>query len=272
MIKLLCINSGEIVGFDWLKFSDKTSQIWRLGDNFDKKSDYIIRWDFEGEDEFLPMMQLATLVRSQIPIYGKLSLVMPFLPYGRQDKPISNDTTFALHPFLDILHKTELFNQILSFDIHNPKATDCYGVFNEMFTTNTVIHSICETFSPDFICFPDKGASNRGYKTPNDIPVVILDKVRNQQTGEIIGIGIASNDFKFDFQNKKGLIVDDICDGGRTFIEASKLLKSLGCNKIGLYTTHGIYSKGINHLLDNGIDMVYNIHNTKGVKRATESI
>ncbi len=43
-------------------------------------------------------------------------------------------------------------------------------------------------------------------------------------------------------------IVDDICDGGRTFIELAKTLKEKGAEKIYLYITHGIFSNGFGDL------------------------
>ena len=41
-----------------------------------------------------------------------------------------------------------------------------------------------------------------------------------------------------------GLRVDDICDGGRTFIELGKVLRAKGASKLVLSVTHGIFSRG----------------------------
>ena len=60
-----------------------------------------------------------------------------------------------------------------------------------------------------------------------------------------------------DFGGKDCVIVDDICDGGRTFIELAKVLKERGAGKIGLFVTHGIFSQGVGVLFDNGIDFIY---------------
>ena len=50
--------------------------------------------------------------------------------------------------------------------------------------------------------------------------------------------------------NKDAVIIDDICDGGMTFINIAKELKSNGFkNKIYLIVTHGIFSKGFEELL-----------------------
>lgn len=44
------------------------------------------------------------------------------------------------------------------------------------------------------------------------------------------------------------LIVDDICDGGGTFIGLAEELKRKNAGKIYLAVSHGIFSKGIDKL------------------------
>jgi ribose-phosphate pyrophosphokinase len=47
------------------------------------------------------------------------------------------------------------------------------------------------------------------------------------------------------------LIIDDLCDGGKTFIEEAKYLKKLFPDKkLYLQVTHAIFSKGINVVAD----------------------
>lgn len=50
------------------------------------------------------------------------------------------------------------------------------------------------------------------------------------------------------------LIVDDICDGGGTFVGLAKELRAAGATRVYLYVTHGIFSK---RLPLEGIDHVY---------------
>ena len=68
-------------------------------------------------------------------------------------------------------------------------------------------------------------------------------KIRDPKTGEITKT-VAPDDIT----HKKLLLIDDICDGGRTFIELAKLLKQNGAAELYLYVTHGIYSKGLDVL------------------------
>ena len=60
-----------------------------------------------------------------------------------------------------------------------------------------------------------------------------------------------------DLEGQSVVIADDIADGGYTFIKLAEKLKEKGAGKIFLYVSHGIFSKGLDVLLDAGIDCVY---------------
>jgi ribose-phosphate pyrophosphokinase len=63
-----------------------------------------------------------------------------------------------------------------------------------------------------------------------------------------------------DVENEECLIVDDICDGGRTFLEIAKILKARGASSIELYVTHGIFSNNAIEKLKPYFDKVYCYH------------
>ena len=84
------------------------------------------------------------------------------------------------------------------------------------------------------------------------LPMVRADKIRSTDTGEITGTVVYSEHIG----SKDFLIADDICDGGRTFIELAKVLRPLTDGKIYLYVTHGIFSKGLD-VFEGLIDGVY---------------
>jgi ribose-phosphate pyrophosphokinase len=195
------------------------------------------------------VLQLATLCNKISKNGLKPMLLVPFLPYGRQDKEVSNETTFALSVFLNVLNNSRLFARVATVDAHN---TSIEGLIN--ISANNYLEGVIKLTEPDVICFPDKGATTRGYSTDGR-PSIHLDKVRNQSTGEIEGLEYNG---EMDLTNRVVLIVDDICDGGRTFIEAAKLLYSKGAFRVCLFTTHGIYSKGVQVLRDAGIKRVFN--------------
>lgn len=109
----------------------------------------------------------------------------------------------------------------------------------------------------DFFVAPDAGASKKIYKTAARAgkPVLIANKVRDSRTGEIKGLKFDSEDLSAIKPTDKLLVVDDICDGGRTFIEVAKALP-VAKEQLSLYTTHGIYSKGFK-TLNSRVGLIY---------------
>ncbi|MNQ12726.1 ribose-phosphate pyrophosphokinase [compost metagenome] len=62
-----------------------------------------------------------------------------------------------------------------------------------------------------------------------------------------------------DLAGENVLVVDDICDGGRTFTELAKVLKQYDLGSLSLYITHGIFSAGV-EVLTNVFDKVYTMN------------
>lgn len=261
-------------------FPDGTSQVWKLPEIFYSVSDYpiLVDWVFNDEAEFMHLAQLKDLLNRFD--HNEVNLYLTYLPYGRQDKPCSNGQTFALRTFLKLLDSLN-FNLISVIDPHNEKSSawdllKCDYRFIHEVSLNKLM-KIAGGY--DLIVYPDKGAVNKYYHTNGfnvlDLPMITFDKVRDESTGKITKLELNEKDSKYktdanglyetgissvyELEVCNVLIVDDICDGGRTFIEIAKKLKDYwsGCN-ITLYTTYGLYTHedGKNHLLNNGIDQV----------------
>lgn len=229
-------------------FNDKTSQVWKLPIIY-TNSPNIIDWDYENESEVFHIYQLIHLLDESS--YTLTQLNIPFLPYGRQDKGVRNDSTFALLSFIKLLQPFSHCLSIHTLDAHNPKVLPL--MFNNTIPNDQIRQTIAST-NPDIICFPDRGASNRGYDTFG-LDSFILDKKRNQSTGEIEGLEYNGT---LDLKAKSVLILDDLCDRGGTFMKACDLLKYLGVSKVYLFTTHGIYSGGTSIIFEAGIDRIFN--------------
>jgi len=76
------------------------------------------------------------------------------------------------------------------------------------------------------------------------VPIDIIEcsKRRDVRTGKIEETVVH---YRPEFHGRNCVMVDDICDGGKTFIEIAKKLKEKNCGKIFLVVTHGIFSKGM---------------------------
>jgi ribose-phosphate pyrophosphokinase len=99
-----------------------------------------------------------------------------------------------------------------------------------------------------YLISPDAGSNKKIFDLAKSIgyvgEIIRCDKIRDISTGNIIETIV----YKDDLNGMDCLIVDDICDGGRTFIELSKILKQKNCGKVYLVVTHGIFSAGLDVL------------------------
>lgn len=148
---------------------------------------------------------------------------------------------FEPDPSEDSFFDTGILNCILGYDSSLIKGG--------RYETRNVTHSLV---------YPDKGACDRftlGYKFPSwhqTAEPVVLSKKRELATGKILGMEIVSGT-----PGECCIIVDDLCDGGATFIGAAQCLREAGAKYVGLVVAHGIFSKGVQYVLDNGIDHIH---------------
>jgi ribose-phosphate pyrophosphokinase len=191
----------------------------------------------------------------------KVSLFIPYLPYARQDRYCAKGQAFSLDAFASMLNSLK-FDKITTIDAHSEVAVDLIDNLQRISMNKFAEEAyadMCERNPAHnvYVVSPDKGARK---KTKRFMEYIVKSrdfmirgkKKRNPYTGEISG-------FKVDVKTLGGapcLIVDDICDGGGTFIGLAKKLKKAGAGPISLYTTHGIYSRGTG-ILDGIFDQIY---------------
>jgi ribose-phosphate pyrophosphokinase len=230
-------------------FPDGTSQVWRIEESAFAAEANLIVWDFESEAELMHLAQLKELLGSYGDRNRDIILHIRYLPYGRQDKYVANDATFALRAFakqLNCLH----FTKIEIFDPHSNVAVEHIRNSKAIQPHKEIFHALDQTNG--IFCFPDKGAAGRYSGLRAQGGSVVFSKVRDQQTGEILGTSTDDVVSAIPY-----LIVDDICDGGRTFIEVAKVLYEKGATEVHLYVSHGLFTKGKQVLRDAGIKRIF---------------
>lgn len=96
------------------------------------------------------------------------------------------------------------------------------------------------------VVIPDYGATKKAHTwLSKDQDVVQGAKVRDPANGNLSGFSVDRENF----QGKDCVIVDDICDGGGTFIGLAKELKVRNAGSLSLVVTHGLFTKGVRDLL-----------------------
>lgn len=228
------------------RFPDNTTQVWKLPENQLKTNPAVVRWDFKEEGEFLALAQLKTLLDAH---EIRASLVLSYLPYGRQDKEVSNTATFALRSFAPLLNSLH-FDTVMITDPHSLTACELIGRSRPAYPTPQ-LDEVIEYLGTDLVCYPDKGAVLK-YSLLYPFPHIWGEKQRDPLTGKILKYQLCGG-----CAGKRVLIVDDICDGGMTFIFLAKDLLSAGATEVSLFVSHGIFSKGLKPLTDAGIKGIF---------------
>lgn len=189
-----------------------------------------------------------------------LTLNIPYLPYARQDRVCHQGQHFGLDQICEILWTLNP-NEILVSDVHSQKSVDILRGHNIKVTNterldnfNYFIKSNRNLFKDFSVVSPDKGAKQSVIKIAKNLNVDIYfgDKIRDPETGNLSGFTVDCDDL----EGKNVWIVDDICDGGGTFIGLAEELNKRNAGKIGIFVTHGIFSKGKDILYNNGFNYV----------------
>lgn len=176
----------------------------------------------------------------------KKKLIIPYFPYARQDRVTEPNTAFSLKVVAKLINDLG-FDEVVSCDVHSdvtPALVDNMRVVSQVDLITKHNPALDAFIRREVTCIiaPDAGAVKKAstvaahYK----LPTFQASKVRDVSTGEITATKIYD-----DMRSYECLIVDDICDGGRTFVELAKALRSSGASKVYLYATHGIFSKGL---------------------------
>jgi len=175
-----------------------------------------------------------------------INIFIPYFPAARQDRVMIPGEPLSVKVYADILNHTNV-NQVTVYDAHSEVTpavlNNCKVIPNHKF-----IEEVLEQVGHDTLLIsPDGGALKKIYKVSEFLggkDVVECSKSRDVKTGELKGFKVYADDL----QGKDCLIVDDICDGGGTFMGLAEELKNKNAGKLYLAVSHGIFSKGFDHL------------------------
>jgi ribose-phosphate pyrophosphokinase len=184
-----------------------------------------------------------------------IDVIYPYFPYARQDRVMAQREPFSLKIFAELVNGLKL-DYVEVWDPHSdvvPALLNECVVIPQWDIAKRAIPD--EYFANENVIFvsPDAGAYKKLSKLiPDDQRIAI--GVKNRDTlGKITGTNFYS---PVSVVGRTCVIVDDICDGGRTFIELAKKLKEAGAAVVVLYITHGIFSQGLEPLREH-IDFIY---------------
>jgi ribose-phosphate pyrophosphokinase len=203
-------------------------------------------------------------------------LYIPYFLGGRSDRKFEEGSINYIKDVVAPIINAQHYKGVLVLDPHSDVIEACidrldkidnYSLIKAALTsidnTNAAREKIC-------IISPDAGALKKIYGVAKHFDireVATASKVRDLTTGKILHTELPHIDGS---RGKNFVIIDDICDGGRTFIEVAKAIREqrprdLFGDKIYLIVTHGIFSAGLLEL-SNYFTGVYCTNSVKDIK------
>lgn len=216
--------------------------------------------------DFMELAQLVSALNGVRHFFNR-SLFLQYLPYSRADRRFTEGDAYGLETFLQLLGALD-FTTVWTFDAHNESISNIIaGKFKVNLVNLKPTDEPVEQIKPCLkrvvdsgmslhdiaLIVPDAGSLHRYDLGKYDTLILEGGKKRSPVTGALKGFTIDPRVKDV----KAALIVDDICDGGGTFIGLAEKIRELNPDiKLGLYVSHGIFSKGL-AVLDGHFNWVF---------------
>ena len=179
----------------------------------------------------------------------RITVVMPYMGYARQDKYLRSGTPESSFRGLPKLLESSGVDRIITIDVHSERIKEFFKTveLHSISAQPLLCDNIRSLYKAKFqseslvIVAPDKGSiplANQYLSQLSEIDVSLatIIKKRNQANK------IAAMDLSGNVDGKVAIIVDDMADTCGTLIAAAALLKSSGAKVVYAAVTHPIFS------------------------------
>jgi len=183
-----------------------------------------------------------------------ITLYVPYFLGSRSDRKFVNGGVNYLKQVICPIINSLNFESVIVMDPHSDVLEACLNNFSKVNNFALVDDALSYLIGDDeedqvVLVSPDAGAYKKVFDVAQEFRIsniVTATKVRDLKTGAILRTEVPTLDQHKDL---KYIIIDDICDGGRTFTELAKAIKEQRPTaKVYLVVTHGIFSAGYSEL------------------------
>lgn len=199
--------------------------------------------------EIMDLMLVKDALSHIIPAGSVQRLVMPYVPYARQDRVALEGEPLSAKVFCTLINSLG-FDAVEIWDPHsdvtpavlkNVRIRPTKDLMTSTFEEKGMAHLLtnCAFVAPDAGARKRVAALAKSFGTD----AVFADKKRDPKTGKLSGAQVLG-----DLPARPLLVVDDICDGGGTFLELARVLREKTDQPLYLYVTHGLFTKGLDAL------------------------
>ena len=180
-----------------------------------------------------------------------IQLYTPYFMGARSDRRFTEGDANYLKQVICPIINSQKFESVTILDPHSDVLEACLDNFVKISNHDIVKQALTAIDNKNdaqdriVLVSPDAGAYKKIFDVAQKFginKIITATKVRDVRTGKILHTEIPTLDQHDDLQY---VIIDDICDGGRTFLELAKAIHdSRPTAKVYLVVTHGIFSNG----------------------------
>jgi ribose-phosphate pyrophosphokinase len=219
-----------------------------------------VMFRYSGDQSLIQLLLLTDALRRQGA--NVIDLCIPYFPGARQDRVCNSGEPLSVKVYADLINQQH-YQKVCIFDPHSDVVVALLDKV-QVVKNHQFVRDVVNDLRSDFILVsPDAGSNKKIFELSSQLgglPVIRADKIRDVRNGAIIGTEIYCDDLS----GKTAVIVDDICAGGRTFIELAKKLKAKNCKKIILIVSHYEGTADEKKLMESGIDAIYTTDSLPG--------
>ena len=182
----------------------------------------------------------------------RITVVLPFYPYGRQDKKHRGREPISARLVAD-LYKTAGANRILTVDLHTAQIQGFFdGPVDHLFALPLLADYVAEKYDTSNVTIvaPDSGrvrVAERWTDRLGGCPLAFIHKTRDPLKPN----QVVANRVVGDVEGRIGLIVDDMIDTGGTIARAADILFESGAAEVVVAATHALLSDPATERLKN---------------------
>lgn len=182
----------------------------------------------------------------------RITVVLPFYPYARQDKKHRGREPISARLVADLL-RTAGADRILTVDLHTAQIQGFFdGPVDHLFAMPLLAEHVERTYAgrPMTVVAPDSGrvrVAERWTDRLGGLPLAFIHKTRDPATPN----QVVANRVVGDVEGRVCLLVDDMIDTGGTITRAAELLYASGAADVVVAATHAILSDPATERLKN---------------------
>jgi ribose-phosphate pyrophosphokinase len=173
----------------------------------------------------------------------RITVIMPFYPYARQDKKHKGREPISARLIAD-LFKTAGADRIMAVDLHTAQIQGFFdGPVDHLFAQNLLAKHVANTYSNEnmTVVSPDSGRTKLAEKWADQlggVPIAFIHKTRDPlKPNEVVANRVVG-----EIKGRLCVVIDDMVDTGGTITKAVRQLLDEGAADVVLAATHGVLS------------------------------